>query len=457
MSSARNRKRPLGFGMRRRVAGFVHTLRDAGFAVGRAETGDAARVIASPLADRPERLRGALKALFASDRSEFQALRRPVRRLLARARRQARGAGRDDRRGPRPLASPWGGVGRRRGAFRRDRAGGRARGACRRGAWARARRLGARGAVDEGLRAPDGRGRARRGRSRSPNVLRASMRTRLSRRDRARRRGLALDLRATLRRSVARGGEPIDLKFRRRQAEAACASSRCSTPPARWSSIVSVFTRFLHAVAQTFRESEAYLFHTRLAHVSSALSERHPAARARPALADGAGRRRRHEDRRLPRRVQPRPRQARPPFARLRDDLFRRLRHRRAGKARGRDARASPPLPAHRLAQSADRARGLRPGRARHAGRAALRRSVSRRRTTSPVWPGSNPISRGSEMGVLERAAAHAGQGRSLRLATVVRTLSITAAKAGRQGADHARTARSRKAGSAAAARGPRS
>ena len=39
---------------------------------------------------------------------------------------------------------------------------------------------------------------------------------------------------------------------------------------------LSVFTRFLHAVAQSFREFEAYFFHTRLAHVSSALSERHP-------------------------------------------------------------------------------------------------------------------------------------------------------------------------------------
>ena len=64
--------------MRRRLIGFVHTLRDAGFAIGRAETSDAARVIASPLADRPERLRGALKALFASNRGECRALRRPV-------------------------------------------------------------------------------------------------------------------------------------------------------------------------------------------------------------------------------------------------------------------------------------------------------------------------------------------------------------------------------------------
>ena len=40
---------------------------------------------------------------------------------------------------------------------------------------------------------------------------------------------------------------------------------------------VAFFTRFLHAVTLVFRESEAFLFHTRLAHVSSALKERHPA------------------------------------------------------------------------------------------------------------------------------------------------------------------------------------
>ena len=58
--------------MRRRLAGFVRTLRDAGFAAGQAETADAARLLASPLADRPERLRAALKALFAASRAETQ-------------------------------------------------------------------------------------------------------------------------------------------------------------------------------------------------------------------------------------------------------------------------------------------------------------------------------------------------------------------------------------------------
>ena len=72
VSARASERHELGEGMRRRLIGFVHTLRDAGFAIGRAETSDAARIIASPLADRPERLRGALKALFASNRGECQ-------------------------------------------------------------------------------------------------------------------------------------------------------------------------------------------------------------------------------------------------------------------------------------------------------------------------------------------------------------------------------------------------
>ncbi len=62
----------LGEGARRRLAGFAETLRGAGFAVGRAETLDAMRLVASPAAERPERLRAALRALFASNRAEFQ-------------------------------------------------------------------------------------------------------------------------------------------------------------------------------------------------------------------------------------------------------------------------------------------------------------------------------------------------------------------------------------------------
>src|SRR5271166_5597624 len=60
-----------GPAMRRRLAGFVLTLRDAGFVIGQAEAQDAARLMAGPLAERPESLRAAMRALFASRRSDL--------------------------------------------------------------------------------------------------------------------------------------------------------------------------------------------------------------------------------------------------------------------------------------------------------------------------------------------------------------------------------------------------
>ncbi len=274
MSLALNPETPLGFGMRRRVAGFVHTLREAGFAVGRAETGDAARLIASPLADRPERLRGALKALLSSDRGEFQrfddlfdafwrgrGVKRAVRVDMA-----AAGAGRSLRPGPASGggADPFGEI------ASADAPGGDA-------AEGRGRERGA--SAHEALAMKDFArltGEAERAEVLAlAERLARALRTRLSRRDRARRRGAQLDLRAIVRRSVARGGEPIDLKFRRRKPRPLRLVALLDASGSM-ELYLSVFTRFLHAVAQTFRESEAYLFHTRLAHVSSALSERHP-------------------------------------------------------------------------------------------------------------------------------------------------------------------------------------
>jgi uncharacterized protein with von Willebrand factor type A (vWA) domain len=101
------------------------------------------------------------------------------------------------------------------------------------------------------------------------------MRVRVMRRERARRKGRRVDLRATLRRSVARGGEPIDLKFRRRKRKPLRIVALLDASGSM-ELYVPVFTRFLHAMSQAFSEAEAYLFHTRLAHVSSALSERNP-------------------------------------------------------------------------------------------------------------------------------------------------------------------------------------
>ena len=105
--------------------------------------------------------------------------------------------------------------------------------------------------------------------------LARAMRARLTRRENARARGRRLDLRRTLRASIARGGEPIERKYRQRKPKPLRLVALLDASGSM-ELYVSVFTRFLHAVGQAFRESEAFLFHTRLAHVSSALKERHP-------------------------------------------------------------------------------------------------------------------------------------------------------------------------------------
>ncbi|GAB4391105.1 MAG: VWA domain-containing protein [Kiloniellaceae bacterium] len=99
------------------------------------------------------------------------------------------------------------------------------------------------------------------------------MRHRLSRRERQRRRGRRLDLRRTIHRSIGRGGLPIDLAWRKRRdkplrlvvvLDASGSMSQYST----------FFLRFIHGVLDRFREAEAFVFHTRLIHVSPALKER---------------------------------------------------------------------------------------------------------------------------------------------------------------------------------------
>ena len=60
-----------GPAMRKRLSGFIVTLRDAGFIIGQAETQDAARLMSSAMAERPERLRAAMRTLFASRRTEI--------------------------------------------------------------------------------------------------------------------------------------------------------------------------------------------------------------------------------------------------------------------------------------------------------------------------------------------------------------------------------------------------
>jgi uncharacterized protein with von Willebrand factor type A (vWA) domain len=100
-----------------------------------------------------------------------------------------------------------------------------------------------------------------------------AMRARLTRRERARSRGRRIDLRATIRRNIGVGGTPIDLRFRQRKPKPlrlivlldASGSMQMYT---------AVFIRFIHGILDNFREAEAFVFHTRLAHISSAMKEK---------------------------------------------------------------------------------------------------------------------------------------------------------------------------------------
>jgi uncharacterized protein len=120
--------------------------------------------------------------------------------------------------------------------------------------------------------------------------LAKTMRTRLIRRDLARRRGYRLDLRRTIHKNISHGGVPINLVKRRRK-EKPLRLVMLLDASGSMSMYTGVFLRFIHGVLDEFREAEAFLFHTRLAYVSDAMKEK-DAGRALDRLsimAQGAG------------------------------------------------------------------------------------------------------------------------------------------------------------------------
>ncbi len=120
--------------------------------------------------------------------------------------------------------------------------------------------------------------------------LAKTMRTRLTRRDLARRRGYRLDLRRTIHNNISHGGVPISLVKRQRKQKPLRLVVLLDASGSM-SLYTGVFLRFIHGVLDEFREAEAFLFHTRLAYVSDAMKEKDP-ARALDRLsimAQGAG------------------------------------------------------------------------------------------------------------------------------------------------------------------------
>jgi uncharacterized protein with von Willebrand factor type A (vWA) domain len=256
---------------RRRLAGFARTLRDNGFRVGLAETRDALGIMASPAATRPTTLQSALRALFCATHSDWEKFD-DIFAAFWRGRdmRSARALSGVDtaKANARSIGEAKQTDGRSGQPDRVQRGDGEAPGG-------QARREGA--SRGENLAATDLRyitdpndiARAHELAAR----LARSMRARLVRREQVRRRGRRLDLRRTIHRNVSHGGTPIDLAWRRRKIKPlrlvilldASGSMELYT---------AFFVRFLHGVVDAFREAEAFVFHTRLAHVSPSLRDR---------------------------------------------------------------------------------------------------------------------------------------------------------------------------------------
>ena len=325
-----------------KLAAFLRTLRDNGFAVGLQEGQDAASLMAAGYAARPGLLRSAFKHLFSARKSDwekfdgiFDAFWLGKRRALA---LDDHGFGES---GQQPVAEKPAGqreqrAGSERATDQMPRPTTRRRIAPAKAAWKAPRAPTIIAEIDfRKLADPDQIEEAHAAAAR----LAKTMRTRLTRRDLARRRGYRLDLRRTIHGNISHGGVPITLVKRQRK-EKPLRLVMLLDASGSMSMYTGVFLRFIHGVLDEFREAEAFLFHTRLAHVSDAMKEKDAGARARSALDHGAGRRRRHQDRREPADLQSLACRARDPFAHLRDDRVRRLRDRRRRAARPRDGGA---------------------------------------------------------------------------------------------------------------------
>jgi uncharacterized protein len=276
-----------------KLAAFLRTLRDNGFTVGLAEGRDAAALMTEGYAARPGLLRSAFKHLFSARKSEWdrfdglfdafwlgkrvrsrsrtigsaRTANNPSLKNLQDSRTQSPGseAGSDQIPSADEAPERRGGEGRMEGASVASNI-----------AEVDFRKLADPAQIEEAHAAA-----AR---------LAKIMRTRLTRRDLARRRGYRLDLRRTIHGNISHGGVPISLVKRERK-QKPLRLVMLLDASGSMSMYTGVFLRFIHGVLDEFRQAEAFLFHTRLAYVSDAMKEK-DAARALDRLsimAQGAG------------------------------------------------------------------------------------------------------------------------------------------------------------------------
>ncbi len=103
--------------------------------------------------------------------------------------------------------------------------------------------------------------------------LAVRMRKRVTRRHRARARGRVVDMRTTIHRSLRSGGMPLDLAYRQRR-ERPIRLVTMLDASGSMSLYSTFFMRFVRGIVENFAEAEAFVFHTRLVHVSAVLRER---------------------------------------------------------------------------------------------------------------------------------------------------------------------------------------
>jgi uncharacterized protein len=276
-----------------KLAAFLRTLRDNGFPVGLAEGQDAAALMTAGYAAKPGLLRSAFKHLFSARKSDWEkfdgifeafwlgrrvrsrsvtvgsakAANNPSLKSLqdASARQTANPSATDQIPAGNDAPEGRGGEGRMEGASRAENLA----------------------EIDfRKLADPE---RIEQAHAAAAQLAKA-MRTRLTRRDLARRRGYRLDLRRTIHNNISHGGVPIDLVKRQRKPKPLRLVILLDASGSM-SMYTAVFLRFIHGVLDQFREAEAFLFHTRLAYVSGAMKEK-DAGRALDRLsllAQGAG------------------------------------------------------------------------------------------------------------------------------------------------------------------------
>jgi uncharacterized protein with von Willebrand factor type A (vWA) domain len=281
----------LGEGSRTKLSGFVRLLRDNAFTIGLAESRDALQIMGQGHAARPSLLGAALKTLFCSRQSDWDKFDELfdaywLRRGMKSATR-IQGAPQKAPAGIQRLTAGPRGEGREENPDRVER--GEGSDASEAG---QSRREGA--SRTELLSQTDFRhlteGKDLTAAHALAERLSQSMRARLTRRMRVRRNGQRIDLRRTIHKSIAHGGTPLEL-VRRKRKDKPLRLVMLLDASGSMSLYSSVFLRFMHGVLENFREAEAFVFHTRLIHISPALREKNAqrAMERMSILAQGTG------------------------------------------------------------------------------------------------------------------------------------------------------------------------